>query len=142
VALSVNGFGTGFYGESDYRADGSFVTTEWVYAAYVPLFPVRSLRLARDESNDVSAIVFHSAAYRVAERPTLQWAQVFRVYAFIAALALWWFAARWICFTRFDIANDPRAPWIVSTWVFAMAAPIAAVVLARRFAWKRRLKNA
>lgn len=142
MALSVNGFGTSFYGESEYLPDGSFVTTEWVCAVFIPLVPLKSLRLARDAANDVNAAIFFSSAYHVVERVPLRWSQVARVYAFIIALAVWWYAASTICFTRFDIANDPRAPWIISTWVIAMAAPIGAVVLSRRLAKNRNRKNA
>jgi len=29
VAFSFNGFGTTYYGARDYRADSSYITTEW-----------------------------------------------------------------------------------------------------------------
>lgn len=47
MAFSINGFGTTYYGERDLSRDGSFITTEWITAAYLPLLPLRSLRVSR-----------------------------------------------------------------------------------------------
>jgi hypothetical protein len=43
--FSFNGFGTTFYGMRDFRADGSYITTEWIVFACFPLIPIRSLRV-------------------------------------------------------------------------------------------------
>ena len=40
----INGVGTRFYGECDWRRDGSFQTTEWLVLMYVPVVPFKSLR--------------------------------------------------------------------------------------------------
>lgn len=44
--FTLNGFGTTFYGKRDFRADGSYITTEWIVLAYLPLIPIRSLRVS------------------------------------------------------------------------------------------------
>jgi len=45
MAYSFNGIGTTFYGQRDFRADGSYVTTEWIVFCCIPIAPLRSLRV-------------------------------------------------------------------------------------------------
>lgn len=138
MPFTYNGFGTIFYGEGDRREDGSFISTEWITAAYVPLIPLKSFRLVRCKEADASFVIMHSEGYQVLETLSICWPQVLRTYSFLAIVAAWWSLAIWICFTKFDIATDARAPWIVSTWVLAMAVPFFVVWLSRREAYKAR----
>ena len=39
------GIGTRYLGASDYRPDGSFVTTKWLIILYFPIYPLCSLRV-------------------------------------------------------------------------------------------------
>jgi len=41
----INGFGTTFYGQRDFKPDGSYVTTEWIVCWFIPILPLRSLRV-------------------------------------------------------------------------------------------------
>ena len=43
----LNGIGTTLIGKRDFRPDGSFVTTEWFTLVFIPIFPMRSLRIQR-----------------------------------------------------------------------------------------------
>jgi hypothetical protein len=45
MAYTLNGIGTTFYGQRDFRADGTFITTEWLVLVYIPFIPFRSLRV-------------------------------------------------------------------------------------------------
>ena len=45
MAFTFNGIGTKFYGQRDFRTDGSYITTEWLVCLYVPLIPFRSFRV-------------------------------------------------------------------------------------------------
>ena len=45
MAYTLNGIGTTFYGQRDFQPDGSYLTTEWLVFLYVPLIPIRSLRV-------------------------------------------------------------------------------------------------
>ena len=47
---SFNGFGTMFYGCSDVWSDGSYVATEWFAVVYLPVVPLRSVRMILDDS--------------------------------------------------------------------------------------------
>src|SRR5262249_25467272 len=42
---SFNGIGTMFHGCSDVRPDGSYVATKWFAIIYLPLVPLRSVRM-------------------------------------------------------------------------------------------------
>ncbi|MFZ2279220.1 MAG: hypothetical protein WAW39_15615 [Prosthecobacter sp.] len=86
MPASFNGIGTAYYGECDFRADGSYVTTEWITVFFVPLLPFRSVRLIRVPSQDVNLIVFISEGFAVIERGPLHWGQVGRVYGFALLL--------------------------------------------------------
>jgi hypothetical protein len=44
---TFNGFGTRFYGAKSKQADGSYVTTKWITAAWLPIFPLGSLRIRK-----------------------------------------------------------------------------------------------
>ncbi len=51
----INGVGTRFYGESNWRSDASFQTTEWLVMLYVPVVPFKSLRVRHDGGNSYPA---------------------------------------------------------------------------------------
>src|ERR1700693_4271609 len=42
LAFSMNGCGTSVYGKRDFDRDGSFVTTKWFVAFFVPVIPLAS----------------------------------------------------------------------------------------------------
>jgi hypothetical protein len=86
MPVSFNGLGTAYYGECDFRADGSYVTTEWIIVIFIPLLPFKSVRLIRVPSEDVNLIVFNSTGYAIIERRPLHWGQVGRVYGFALLL--------------------------------------------------------
>ena len=45
MAFSFNGIGTSFYGQRNFRSDGTYVTTEWFVLLAIPVIPLRSLRV-------------------------------------------------------------------------------------------------
>ncbi|MBN8420453.1 MAG: hypothetical protein J0L73_16155 [Verrucomicrobia bacterium] len=83
MPASFNGIGTAYYGECDFRADGSYVTTEWVSLFYLPLVPLRSVRLIRQRKKDVDSVAFGSKSVILVERLPLHWRQVAKIYGFI-----------------------------------------------------------
>src|ERR1700739_1215446 len=42
-SFTLQGIGTTFYGQSDFRRDGTFITTEWLVFFFVPIIPIRSM---------------------------------------------------------------------------------------------------
>src|SRR5437868_12572761 len=45
MAFAFNGIGTKYYGEADRGLDGSYTTTEWIVILWLPLLPLRSVRV-------------------------------------------------------------------------------------------------
>jgi hypothetical protein len=76
IARSVNGCGTGLYGKREFEQDGSFVTTKWFMAFFVPLIPLASMRVK---------VVEHGYLVRL-QRPCLK--QVAYVYSYLLLLLL------------------------------------------------------
>lgn len=138
MAFTYNGFGTKYYGEADRRPDGSFVTTEWITAAYIPLIPLRSFRFVRVQSNDVNVLVFHSQSYGVLETLPICWPQVGRVYAFVVGTALWWFAMGWLFFNKLAILDRPNAPYLMVLAIAVLALPFFVMWWSRREAYRAR----
>lgn len=81
MAFTINGIGTTFYGQRDFRADGSYVTTEWFVILYLPVVPIKSLRIA--ETNDrTNAVIYSSESYHVLGQVPLSAIQVLSTYLF------------------------------------------------------------
>lgn len=78
MPYTLNGFGTRFYGRRDRGADGSYVTTKWVTALYVPLVPLASYRVL-PTGKSTSYVVHHSQNY-LTQRVPICWSQVRNVY--------------------------------------------------------------
>ncbi len=89
MPFTLNGFGTSYYGLSDFLPDGSFVTTEWITALYIPLIPLASYRLSFVPGSNVYAVVFNSRSYRVVGRLPVHRRQMWGVYKFIAFCVPW-----------------------------------------------------
>jgi len=84
--FTFNGFGTRLYGKSDFRADGSHLTTVWVTALYWPIFPLRSLRIRP----------LSGRRFEVLERMRTNWGQAGRTYGFVSLLIVSMSLAAWI----------------------------------------------
>ncbi len=108
LGRSMNGIGTRVYGKREFRTDGSFVTTKWITFLWVPLLPLRSMRVKPLEAPEVDHLgasillacfgFLHfkfSGKYVIQSvtRPVLM--QVLHVYAFIFAIVFaWWNLAK------------------------------------------------
>jgi hypothetical protein len=91
MAFALNGFGTTYYGQRDFRADGSYVTTEWVILLFVPVLPLRSFRvIAGPEIGDYYYVYSsRSKSYIIVERLPLVREQVLSVYGLISLALVW-----------------------------------------------------
>ncbi|MGD0547943.1 MAG: hypothetical protein ABR991_08985 [Terracidiphilus sp.] len=122
MASSVNGIGTRFIGERDYRPD--------VCILYFPLIPIHSLRVIPDPKN--LSIPFHTNYYTILQKRRPHLGQVLSIYACAAVtlgMAILFFA--WIepyiaehapSFTggfwgtvEFAITLSP--PWLFAKWL-------------------------
>jgi hypothetical protein len=75
LPYTVRGCGTRYYGERDTAKDGSYTTTEWATLIYLPLLPVRSLRVL-----PIGQETYSSQHYQIVRIIPLCWAQVRNVY--------------------------------------------------------------
>ena len=78
MPYTVNGFGTKFYGKREQAADGSYITTKWVTALYVPIVPLGSYRVL-PVGQGTNWGVHRSQNYQVVP-VELCWEQVWNVY--------------------------------------------------------------
>src|SRR5580765_3754723 len=91
MGFTFNGSGIRFYGQRDFRPDGSYMTTEWVVLFWVPLIPLRSLRVRSGERRDSYLFVLSSSSqnYAVYETRAPYWKQVLYTYGYMALVAGW-----------------------------------------------------
>ena len=87
MPYSIQGIGSMLYGQRDFRADRTYVTTEWFAFLAIPIFPVRSLRVAH--VGTTTAGIQSTERYRIYEKTLPNWKQVLCVYAFFAICAAW-----------------------------------------------------
>lgn len=75
---SLNGTGTMYYGQRDLAPDGSYVTTEWITFAWIPLIPLKSYRVQLNGKGQ-NFLVYQSHGYLVRQVP-LNGEQIRNVY--------------------------------------------------------------
>lgn len=87
--FTLNGFGTTFVGECDYEPDGTYLTTAWIVALWVPLIPLYSARVL-----SIKSTILSGATYQIIKQP-VHWGQVRRIWAYtlgipaLLALFVW-----------------------------------------------------
>jgi hypothetical protein len=86
MPYTLNGFGTAYYGKRDLAEDNSYVTTLWVAALWIPLFPLASYRV-REAGKSTGWLVHRSQSY-LAQRVPMCWEQVRNVYFIVAPILL------------------------------------------------------
>lgn len=137
MPFTYNGFGTTFYGEADHHADGSFITTKWIVAAYIPLIPLRSYRLARVLSENPFGNALTSPTFAVLAELPIFWSQVLRVYGYFLCACAWYAINIWFFFSKLaldDLHVSHRITDIllVIAFIATLAAPLIIVWLIRR----------
>jgi len=91
MAFTFNGIGTTFYGQRDFRADGTYITTEWFAVFYFPVLPLRSLRVRYQGPGEQSWYIGlgSSDSYAVYEKTFPHWKQVLCTYGYVAIMIAW-----------------------------------------------------
>ena len=91
MAYTLNGIGTTFYGQRDFRPDGTHITTEWFTIFYFPIIPLCSLRVRyRGPGKSRWQLGFGSAdSYAVYEKSFPNWKQVLCTYGYVSFMAAW-----------------------------------------------------
>jgi hypothetical protein len=55
-ARSLKGIGEKLYGKRSFGVDGSYLTTKWFVFLHLPIYPISSFRITRDEKGRISVI--------------------------------------------------------------------------------------
>jgi hypothetical protein len=84
MPYTFNGFGTTYYGQRDAAEDGSYVTTLWVTALWVPLLPLASYRVL-PVGKGTNIIIHRSQSYQTLRVP-LCWPQIRNVYLCVSPI--------------------------------------------------------
>jgi hypothetical protein len=96
MPYSINGVGTSFYGESNYRHEDtsitgdkeiSFVTTEWVIVLWIPLIPIRSRRVIKG-FHEGFPFPFGTTHYYDLGRAPFAWNKIGQTYLIILGVAV------------------------------------------------------
>lgn len=136
--FSFNGIGTTFYGKRDFRADGTYVTTEWVVFFTAPIVPVRSLRVRYQGPGERSIPIGigSSDSYAVFEETSPNGKQVLFTYGFVGIFFIWAIFASWVFFgcKLFDSVGDTIAPYL---FMLVIAVPSVIPYILRRNARHR-----
>ena len=74
--FTLNGFGTTFVGECDYEPDGTYITTAWIVALWIPLIPLYSARVL-----SIDSTILSGATYQIIKQP-VHWGQARRIWAY------------------------------------------------------------
>lgn len=88
---SIQGFGTTFVGRRDFWLDGSYVTTEWIVAMFIPLIPLRSLRVKAGplRTNYFYVVGGTQRDHVICDEQPVNFKQVACVYTFLAFCVIW-----------------------------------------------------
>jgi len=85
VASSINGFGTTIYGKRDFWPDGSYIATKWVILFWIPLVPLRSMRV-KELGRGSRGPLGWSTQYLVYSNEPLNLKQVAFIYSYVFLL--------------------------------------------------------
>lgn len=125
---NLEGFFFTTLGQTDFRSDGSYVTTQWLSVLMVPLVPRASFRV-------LEARHFPKGAYKACEQVPLCFRQVFSVYLFAACWAAW---ALFIPLVTSEFLLDKPIWLFLASIMLMLWVPIAICRAARR---RRRRKS-
>jgi hypothetical protein len=125
-----------FYGQRDFRSDGSYITTEWFTLFYIPLVPFRSFRVKYKnfEKTDWNASV---TRFDILEKTGPNFRQALSIYGFFAVLAgVAWLNGEY--YDRIAAKTGTTFATVLTVMVFALA---LALPLITRYLAKQALKE-
>ncbi len=118
----LEGFFSTTLGQTDFRSDGSYVTTQWLSVLMVPLVPRASFRVLEFRH-------LPKGPYKACEEVPLCFRQVFSVYLLAALCAAW---ALFIPLVTSEFLLDKPIWLFLATIMLALWVPIAICRAARR----------
>ena len=118
----LEGFFSTTLGQTDFRSDGSYVTTQWLSVLMVPLVPRASFRVL--EFRHVPR-----GPYKACEEVPLCFRQIFSVYLFAALWAAW---ALFISLVASEFLLDKPIWLFLASILLMLWVPIAICTASRR----------
>lgn len=85
TTASRRGIGTALYGKRDFKADGSYLTTKWIVAFWIPIIPLCSYRV-RERSTGSG--LWAPSVHKVLEKGRPNPKQVCFIYGYLLLLLL------------------------------------------------------
>jgi hypothetical protein len=113
LAQSFNGFGTKLYGKRNFEPDGSFITTLWVVILWIPLIPLKSIRVKEAGRGPSTVFSVWSRSYLVITQSRPDIRQILNVYAYMLSF-----------FIGAELLDRIHAAWYVAY----MALPVWAFI--------------
>ena len=115
LAQTFNGFGTQLYGKRSFEPDGSFVTTVWVVLFWIPLIPLKSIRVKYVEESTVLFGGWSQSYLKINEsRPDIR--QVVNVYSFMISFFIGANILDWIHVGSIDSYMALAGLWACIPW--------------------------
>jgi hypothetical protein len=107
MAFTFQGIGTRFYGQREFEPDGSYITTKWFVFLYVPIIPLRSLRVIDQGAGDYKVmlppvVMGSSVRYAVLQETSPNPPQVLSIYGFVLLCAAWFVGLMWFMRVMMD----------------------------------------
>jgi hypothetical protein len=132
LQFEFHGTGTALYGRRDFMLDRSFVTTEWITLAYLPIIPLISKRISFTRLDPYHAC--DRSGHYIVELMPLNMTQVLSVYAWAASFVA--YCAFWAYFGEAmvrKVGDEVALEWLLATLAMLVVLPYAL----RRFAiWR------
>jgi hypothetical protein len=128
-ARTCNGFGTMTYGKRDPEPDGSFLTTKWAVAFWIPLIPLRSFRVKYVGPGLPTFLPGWSRVYLVlaSHRPSI--IQTVSTYSYVGSLLVGGWVIDSICFGSNEGRNCAKlgalALWLFTPWLLRIRSRVS-----------------
>jgi hypothetical protein len=137
IEMTFHGVWTELYGERDYWPDGSFITTEWIVLAWIPIAPICSKRVSLFQTSQYAQP--DSSGFYVHETTAPDSKQVLCVYGWLLLIYATIFSFEPLLPVVKKIIGDEDK--VATIWLVAFAAETAMPFVLRRVAKSRKAKE-
>ena len=135
-----NGIGTAYFGASDRRPDGSFVTTKWFVLLDVPLIPLGSTRVRHLGATD--KVFKKTDSYEIIERAPLDGKMVGAAYLWLLATIVFLAGVAWLCLVDHRLLRSLGIPVSGKLGMYATLGAFIADVLFWQVVFPKKYKAA
>ncbi|MUG98382.1 hypothetical protein F7734_41205 [Scytonema sp. UIC 10036] len=105
MPYTLNGCGTKYYGKRELLSDESYITTEWIVIAYVPLIPIGSFRV--QPTGKSSYYIIGSSSEYLVRRVPFNWKQIRNTYLAVITIVSIISGGLWLM-EQFSSSKTPK----------------------------------